>query len=595
MAPSTIPRRLLEHARRRGSENALYERDTDGWRSLTWHEYANRARAFAAGLLKLGCEKGDAIAIIGDGCADWLVADMAAMMIGAVPAGIYTTSTPEQALYILAHSQAKVFVCQTPEIWHALSSRIDELPHLQRVILMHGVESIDESFVTSFSSFLVHDSAMQSIVDDAIEGLQPDDLATLIYTSGTTGAPKAVMLSHENLAWTAEMLNEATGRIVSTEDCVVSYLPLSHIAEQMFSIHLPATYGFPVWFAGSLERLKDTLIEARPTLFLAVPRVWEKFMAALDSKLSELTGFKRSLVKWAMDVGRQSGHCAFSGQETSSALRLKHWLAERVFFKPLLKQLGLDRLRLAVSGAAPISRRVIEFFQGCGLLIHEVYGQSEDTGPTTFNRPEAGWRRLGTVGRPVPGVEVRIAGDGEICVRGPNVFQGYLYDPQATAEALIDGWLHSGDIGQFDSDGFLMITDRKKDIIITAGGKNIAPQQVESQLKRIDGISQAVVIGDKRRYLVAILTVDAERADALARAKGWLADRLAEQPEFKEYVLGQLDAINDRLARYEQIKYVHLLENEFTVESGELTPTQKVKRRSVELKYAAEIDALYAR
>ena len=520
---------------------------------------------------------------------------MAAMMVGVVPAGIYSTSTPDQALYILAHSQAKVFVCQTPEIWHALSSRIDELPHLQRVILMHGVESIDESFVTSFSSFLVHDSAMQSIVDDAIEGLQPDDLATLIYTSGTTGAPKAVMLSHENLAWTAEMLNEATGRIVSTEDCVVSYLPLSHIAEQMFSIHLPATYGFPVWFAGSLERLKDTLIEARPTLFLAVPRVWEKFMAALDTKLSELTGFKSSLVKWAMNVGRQSGYCAFSGQESSSLLTLKHRLADRVFFKPLLKQLGLDRLRLAVSGAAPISQTVIEFFQGCGLLIHEVYGQSEDTGPTTFNRPEAGWRRLGTVGRPVPGVDVRIAADGEICVRGPNVFQGYLHDPEATSEALVDGWLHSGDIGHFDTDGFLIITDRKKNIIITAGGKNIAPQQIESQLKSIDGISQAVVIGDKRRYLIAILTVDAERVHTLATEKSWTAGSLADQPEFKDYVQTQLDVINDRLARYEQIKYIHLLENEFTVEAGELTPTQKVKRRAVELKYAAEIDALYAR
>ena len=300
------------------------------------------------------------------------------------------------------------------------------------------------------------------------------------------------MLSHRNLAWTAKQVNLAAGDIVAAGDCVVSYLPLSHIAEQMFSIHLPATYGFPIWFAGSVEQLKDTLVAARPTIFLAVPRVWEKFKAALEGKLADATGLKAKIVNWARSVGTKAGPVILQEGDVGGALGVQYRMADKLFYSKLTGQLGLDRLKLAISGAAPIGRDVLEFFQSCGILIHEVYGQSEDTGPTTFNQPIAGRRRLGTVGVPFPGVDIRIADDGEICVKGPNVFMGYYKNPEATAEALIDGWLHSGDIGEFDADGFLKITDRKKDLLITAGGKNVAPQNSEKLLRAIESVGQAV-------------------------------------------------------------------------------------------------------
>ena len=321
----------------------------------------------------------------------------------------------------------------------------------------------------------------------------------------------------------------------------------------MFSIHLPATYGFPIWFAGSVERLKDTMIDARPTVFLAVPRVWEKFKAALEGKLGEATGLKAKIVGWARGVGLSAGPDVLQKGAASGFLGLQYGLADKLFFSKLTAQLGLDRLKLAVTGAAPIGRDVLDFFLSCGIIIHEVYGQSEDAGPTTFNQPIPGRRKLGTVGLPFPGVDVKIAEDGEICVKGPNVFRGYFKNPEATAEALIDGWLHSGDIGEFDQDGFLRITDRKKDLIITAGGKNVAPQNSEKLLRSISGIGHAVVVGDRRKFLSALLTIDPESAPGLAEKNGWPADanELIQHDGFRAHVQQGVDAANQELARYE--------------------------------------------
>ena len=343
----------------------------------------------------------------------------------AVAAGIYQTCTPEQTAYIIQHCEAAIVVVQDPTQWTKVSSQRSQLPLLRKVIVLNGADQIDDPLVCDFESFLAEGDAHLDAADTRFEELQDDDLAVLIYTSGTTGPPKGVMLSHHNLAWTAKQTNVAVGAVVSPEDCVVSYLPLSHIAEQLFSIHLPATYGFPVWFAGSVDRLKDTLIAARPTLFLAVPRVWEKFKAALEGKLNEATGLKAAIVNWARGVGMKAGPKLVETDEVGGLLGLKYAIANRLFYGKLTAQLGLDRLKLAITGAAPIGKDVLEFFMSCGIIIHEVYGQSEDSGPTTFNQPKAGCRQLGTVGLPFPGVDVRIADDGEICVRGPNVFQGY--------------------------------------------------------------------------------------------------------------------------------------------------------------------------
>jgi long-chain acyl-CoA synthetase len=329
---------------------------------------------------------------------------------------------------------------------------------------------------------------------------------------------------------------------------------------------------------------------------MGVPRVWEKFKGALEGKLAETRGVKKAIVDWARGVGAQAGPLVVEKGAASGLLGLQHRLADRLFYGKLKEALGLDRLKVAVSGAAPIGRDVLDFFVSIGLVIHEVYGQSEDTGPTTFNQPFPGKRRLGTVGLPIPGIQVKLAPDGEILVRGQNVFQGYYKDEAATREALVDGWLCSGDIGEFDADGFLRITDRKKDLIITAGGKNVAPQNIEKLLRGIDGVGNAMVIGDRRKYLAAVLTVDPEGGPALATRNGWPTDveALSRHAAFRQHVQGEIDRVNRQLAQYESIKRFALLPQDFTVEGGELTPTQKVKRKVVSQKYADVIEGLYA-
>ncbi len=595
MSRDTIPDRVQRFGETLKNKAAMHFRVGEDWRSLSWAEYAARSRRFAAALIANGYEPGQGLAILSDNCPEWLIAEIGAMRARAVAAGIYQTCTPEQTAYIIQHCEAPIVVVQDATQWTKVSSQRTQLPLLRKVIVLNGAEEINDPLVCDFESFLSEGDAHLEAADTRFAELQDDDLAVLIYTSGTTGPPKGVMLSHHNLAWTAKQTNVAVGATVSEEDCVVSYLPLSHIAEQLFSIHLPATYGFPVWFAGSVDRLKDTLIAARPTLFLAVPRVWEKFKAALEGKLNEASGLKAAIVGWARRVGMRAGPKLIETDAVGGLLGLKYAIANRLFYGKLTAQLGLDRLKLAITGAAPIGKDVLEFFMSCGIIIHEVYGQSEDSGPTTFNQPKAGCRQLGTVGLPFPGVDVRIADDGEICVRGPNVFQGYYKNPEATAEALQDGWLHSGDIGEFDESGFLRITDRKKDLIITAGGKNVAPQNIEKLLRRIPGIGQAVVIGDRRKFLTALLTIDGELAPEFTREHGWPSEpeRLAVNESFTAHVQAGVDAANVELARYETIKRFAILPEDFTVEGGELTPTQKVKRPIVREKYTDEIERLY--
>ena len=595
----TIVDRLLRHAVETPGKPAIYYRQAgapNGWAHLTWADYANRCRAFAGGLLGQGYAPADAVTIMGENSAEWLVADVGAMLARGVAAGIYHTSTPDQAQYIVEHCEAKVWVIENAAIWRKLQSVRSTLPLLKQVVLIRDAEQFaDDPLVTSFEAFLKSGEAHKAKVDARLAEIQDPDLATLIYTSGTTGPPKGVMLSHRNLGFTANLAIEILGR-ASDDDCVVSYLPLSHIAEQMFSIHVSITAGYPIWIAGGLDRLKETLVVARPTIFMGVPRVWEKFQAALEGRLKEATGLKGVIVGWARGVGtRVMPHVVEIG-EPSGLDGLQYRIAKKLFFSKLAGQLGLDRIRIAVSGAAPISRSTLDFFLSLGIVIHEVYGQSEDTGPTTFNLPLAGRRRIGTVGQPLPRVEVKIAGDGEILVRGDNVFMGYFKQPEATAETLIDGWLHSGDVGEFDAQGFLRITDRKKDLIITAGGKNVAPQNLEKLLKSIPAVGQVVVIGDRRKFLSALITLDAEKAPAFAREKGMPLEpaALAKHPAFIAHIQAGVDRVNGELAKYESIKKFTLLPTDFTPETGELTPTQKIKRKVVGEKYSAEIEAMYA-
>ena len=593
---NTIVDMVFANAQKQGMRTAMTYCQQDRWNTVTWSDYANSARRVGAALLHFGYEPGWGVGILGNNRPEWLMTHIGSMAVRALPTGIYQTSTPEQVAYILSHAEARVVIVDSLDQWTKLKTVRSELPLLKAVVVMGSTGDVSDPLLLSWNDFLALGEDQKTAFEERFEALEPDDLATLIYTSGTTGPPKGVMLSHHNLSWTARQTRRAIGGEVSAEDGVVSYLPLSHIAEQTFSIYLAAAYGYPIWFAPSIEQLKETLLEARPTLFLAVPRVWEKFKAALEQQLSELKGPKKALVKWARAVGRNTADDVINRGQAKGLGRLQFAIADRIFYRPLRGKLGLDQLKVAVTGAAPIGKEVLDFFVSCGIIIHEVYGQSEDSGPTTFNQPFAGERRLGTVGRPFPGVDVRLAEDGEILVRGPNVFQGYYKDPTATAATLVDGWLHSGDVGVFDDDGFLRITDRKKDLIITAGGKNVAPQNLEKQLRPIDGIAQAVVIGDRRKYLTALLTLCPERAPRLAAEKGWPEDldTLSDDENFRSHVESSIESsINPSLARYEQIKRFTLLPIDFSEEAGELTPTQKLKRNVIVGRHEDTIESMY--
>jgi len=550
------------------------------WRPTTWRQYVDEIRTAARALIALGFPRGGTVAILGFNKPEWVIFDHAAMMAGGAAAGIYTTCSAEEVQYIVDHSEARTVLIEDLGQWKKLAAERARMPKLEHVVTMKGCPVIDDPMVMSWEAFCGKASATpEATLDDRIDRLEQAQLATLIYTSGTTGPPKGVMLSHENLAWTAQTLVDNGGG--RDGDCGLSYLPLSHIAEQMTSIHVPATAGAAVYFAESIEKVPDNLREVQPTVVFGVPRIWEKFHAGVTAKLAATTGVKARLMTWTRSVCKQVVALRNRGKEPGGLLALQYRVVDKLVLAKLKPALGLGRARLLVTGAAPLARDVIEFFATLDIVLHEIYGQSEDCGPTTFNLP--GRTRFGTVGRALPGVEVVIANDGEILVRGKNVFLGYFKEPAATRETLVDGWMHSGDLGALDAEGFLTITGRKKEIIITAGGKNISPKNIEAAIKESPLVSEAVVIGDRRKFLSVLITVDDDAVTKAELAAG----------ELQLAIQRQLDEVNERLARVEQIKRFTILPRQFAIETGELTPTLKIKRKIVSQNFADEIEAMY--
>ncbi|MEZ4449620.1 MAG: long-chain fatty acid--CoA ligase [Nannocystaceae bacterium] len=590
MAHETIPSRLLERAKQQPDLPAYYVRDASGWRPTSWKTYVDEIKQAASALAKLGFKPGQNVCILGFNRPEWVILDIAAMCAGGAPAGIYTTCSPTEVQYIVDHAEAPVILVENHAQWEKIKEERARLPKLKHVILMRGAAAIDDPLVMTWDKFMALGDPNDHEVTSRIAALEPDGLATLIYTSGTTGPPKGVMLSHENLAWTAGIAQQIVQ--IHPNDCVLSYLPLSHIAEQMFSIHAPVTAGFAVYFAESIDKVPENLKEVQPTVFFGVPRIWEKFHAGIAGKLTQATGLKKRLVTWAMGVGEAvNKHRMAAKGEPGGLLGLQYALATKLIFSKLKPAVGLGRARFCVSGAAPIAREVLEFFAKLDVVILEVYGQSEGTGPTSFNRPQQ--FRLGTVGPALPDVTVKIAEDGEIVVKGPNVFLGYFKEAEATAETLIDGWLHSGDLGAFDGP-FLTITGRKKEIIITAGGKNIAPKNIEASLKNHPLINEAVVIGDRRKFLSCLVTLDPDAAAAFAKEHGVEVAALAGHPALLAEIQRAVDTTNKELARVEQIKKFTVLPRNLTIDDHELTPTLKVKRKFVNKNWSAEIEAMYA-
>lgn len=594
----SLVHQLAHWATHRPRDPVLHERDASGaWRSLTWADYWDAVRRVAKGLMAMGHAPGEAVAIVGVNRADWVICELGIMAAGGMPAPIYTTSTADQTAYIVQQSGARIAICDGAEQLDKYRYAIEQgwmAP--EHLVTMDEVPTAaGDDRVRSLRALMEAGAGTSDAELDArIAALGPDDTGLLIYTSGTTGKPKGAELTHRGLTSIGQMVLTNTPEIRDIEAVLVSYLPLSHVAEQIFTNFVVLAVGGTVWFCPELAQLKDVLVVARPTVFLGVPRVWEKFEAALAARFAEATGVKAKLLRWARDVERT----AFQRSVTEDR-DVESWqrrLAHRLVLSKIKTGLGLDRLYMAISGAAPIATSTLDFFASIGIPIHEGYGMTETTGGCTtqpLNRP-----RFGTVGQPLPGVEVRVADDGELLLRGPNMTKGYFRKPEETAELYTDGWLHTGDLASIDRDGFLRITGRKKDILITAGGKNVAPAEIEQHLAGIPGVGQVMIVGDRKPYLTALFALDADARGNLARAAG-LSDRLtvkelAAAPAARAVIQKHVDDANAKVARYQTIKRFAILPEPFSVDGGEITPTMKVKRKTVMDKYALLIDGLYA-
>lgn len=589
MPVETIPFKVLRNGDFHGEDPAYFERVGGQWKPTSWRTYADEVVGAGKAMIALGIESGDVVTILGFNQSSWVIADMAAMAVGAVPAGIYTTNSPRECHYILDHAESSLVVIEDEGQWAKIEEIRGDLPNLRYVVMMRGGPTIDDPMVMSWEEFNTAGADVPSEAFDArLASLEANQLATLIYTSGTTGPPKGVMLSHDNLTWTASQAIHATG--IDRSDSSLSYLPLSHIAEQVFSVHGPASSGWSVYYAESIERLADNLKEVQPTVFFGVPRVWERFYAGIMVELEKATGAKAKIAAWAMDVATKATNLRNQGKEPSGLLAAQYKAADKLVLSKIKHALGLSRANVLITSAAPISVKLLEFFGSLDLRVQEVYGQSEDTGPSTMNQSDA--IRFGSGGRAYPGAEIKIAGDGEIMVKGRNVFLGYYKDPESTAETLVDGWLLSGDLGEVDDEGFLWITGRKKDIIITAGGKNIAPKPLEGGLKNDPLISEAVVIGDRRKFLSVLVTLDEEAAER------YMLEHHLDGPahlnqQIHEEIQQAVDELNKGFARVEQLKKFSVLPRQLSIEGGELTPTLKVKRNKVSEHFADVIERMY--
>jgi len=588
-------------ARQSSGEPAYSDRDDDGpWQTITWEQTRQRALELAAGLIALGLRPGERVALMLPNRVEHVLADLGVVHAGGVPVTFYATLAADQVGYVAGDCEATIAVLDGASELARWQAVLGSLPRLKQIIVRDAAACPSGDQYLSWADFAAlgreRYAAAPGAVADRIAAISPDDPVTLLYTSGTTGYPKGVVVTHRSVLYevtTADFSGYAVEHMRG-----VSYLPLAHIAERVIGIYLPVHLAGHAYFChDAATGLLATLGAAQPTYFFGVPRVWEKIQAGIQALMSvEQDPAKRAAVDAAMDVGRRYVRSCEFGHTTPDDLAEEFRRADESVLQPIRALLGLGQAEVLSSGAAPLPPDVGEFFAGLGMKILDVYGMTETTGAFTTNTPGA--FRLGTVGRAVPGVEVRIAEDGEILTRGPLNTPGYLNLPDRTAELIDDdGWLHTGDIGSMDADGFLSVVDRKKELIITSGGENISPAAIENLLVAHPLIGQALSYGDRRRYVVALLTLDGDVAPAWARARGIEASslaELAEQPAVLEAVGGAVAAANERLARVQQVKRWRLLPVEWTAESEELTPTLKLKRRVVHAKYADVIDALYA-
>jgi long-chain acyl-CoA synthetase len=562
--------------------------------STTWTEFGSQVHAFAKGLIALGLQPGEFVNLIGGNDPLYAISDFGVLHAGGVPVSLYNTLAPEQVEFIVNHSEAKYVICENRDYLERFLKIQNEIPGVRNVIMWHDADEFaDNDWIVSFDDVVAQGSSIDdAALDERWKAIDPEDLVTLIYTSGTTGPPKGVMVTHRNVLWTLESIMQAIALPRGARQ--ISYLPLAHIAERMVGHYSPLKLGSVVTFCPDARQVAKYLTEVRPTWFFAVPRIWEKLWQGLQNAIASSPEDQKKAAEDAIAARTQVVRLEMAGEPVPDDLRKKADEAKPVvdFIRQLV---GLDQVDVAGTGAAPIATDILEFFWALGVQLLEVYGQSEDTGPTSWNRPDM--VKIGTVGPSVPGVEVKLADDGELLVRGGNVTNGYYKEPELTAETFIDGWLHSGDVAEIDERGFIKIVDRKKEILITAGGKNVAPSNVENLLKQHPLIGQACMIADKRPYATALIALDPDDAAAWAKAKGKPEDvaSLSQDPDVIADVQRHIDEMNERLHNQEQIKKFTILPMPWGVDSGEVTPTLKMKRKVVNQKFEDEVEGMYAK
>ncbi len=594
MSAHNLVTMFLDVVSKHGLKSALMVKKDGSYQTITYQEFAHQVSQFALGLASLGIVNGDRIALISENRPEWPIADLGILALGAVNVPLYTTLTAAQIQYILDDSQARLIIASGPELVEQILSIRNQLPHLQAIVYMDAMNG-DSLELISFHDVLQRGKKFAAEHPDyfarAVENVKNDDLCGIIYTSGTTGAPKGVMLSHGNI-----LSNVHAGLQVlhvTPEDRLLSFLPLCHSFERMAGQFSAICAGATIAYAESIETIARNMLEVKPTVVTTVPRVLEKIHVRVLEQVESGSAVKRKIFHWSMKVGEQMVHARRTGR-ISSTLRMKHSLANRLVFRKLQQRVG-GRLRFFLSGGAPLSKSVAEFLFNAGILTVEGYGLTESSPVITANSEDN--FRFGAVGRPIPGVEVRIADDGEILTRGPHVMKGYYRNPEATREAIDkDGWLHTGDIGYIDDDGFLVITDRKKNIIVTSGGKNVTPAAIEQALITSRYIEQAMVVGDAFNYLTALIVPAFDAVRSFLKDKGINpADNrtLVDNEDVKALIQQQVSSQMVNFARFERIKKFILLPAEFTQESGELTPTLKLRRKHILQKYQAEIEAMY--
>jgi long-chain acyl-CoA synthetase len=594
----TVPKLFHHRVAEWGARTAFREKRLGIWRATSWRDYGDRAKWTGLGLVSLGLQRGEVVSILAETMPEWLYADRGVMGAGGVSNGIYPTDAAKQVEYILNDSGSRFLFVENEEQLDKYLEVRERCPLLRKAIVfdLEGLAGFRDPQVISFDELLAlgrnHEANHPDLWDELVEASAPEELALLVYTSGTTGPPKGAMLSHRNVLFQID--NAGAFIPVQEGGEQLAFLPLCHIAERTFTVFLPLSSGAIANFAESIETVPDNVREVAPTLFFAVPRIWERFYSGIVIRMKEATWIGRLAYAWAVRLGLAVAERRLEGREPSAGLALMFKIADRLVLENIKRSIGMHRVRYASTGAAPIAPDLIKWYRALGIDMREVYGQTENCGLATGMPDRV---KLGTVGVAAPRTELRLSPEGEILLRGPHVFMGYYNRPAKTAETVRDGWLHTGDVGLLDNEGYLKITDRMKDIIITAGGKNITPSEFENLLKFSPYVSDAVVIGDRRKFLTCLVMIDHDNVAKYAQdAKVTFTDfgSLCRTREVQDLIWSEIEKVNRGFARVETIKKFRLIEHQLSAEDDELTPTMKLKRKFVNEKYRELIESMYA-